>query len=919
MPAQSVLLPVFLCSAASLAISAVLIGLPSRERLAEQNAAPWRLLTAALILASGFKAAQWSALGGLTPLPAPYWAADWAVAFALSFTFLFWYPRHATGRAVHVTPALLGMVILAQLPLWHWPNLPAPAYVTAAGLLLLGGAVSLGGSLLFRQSTGRTFPIVAISVAQGLLITLVTIAFTAPLHGLPSTAPLMPSPTAGWMKAMSLIAALALIVRELQARRAWRFQQQVGEQTAALQRERDLHVALIESLNDQVVICDAAGQLVGHNEKAAHLHDRNPTGTFPDDWAQTYGLHTTNFSRFLRLQEIPLYRALQGEQVRDTLIGVQTGQTRRVVTCNANPIRAADGTVIGAVVAMNDVTDREQARQELERTAARHAEIINALDEGLLMLDPQGRILSFNDRISDLLGVNAATATHFADLLTGSVVRDVNGRPLPAVSPNFQRMLSGQASVADSVVEIIRADGSSRWVRNHVQGIHQDQKLSSVLYTMVDITSQTQLNSELQRVTRYAAVSGLPNREYFEQLAWTLPDAPERTLLLVRCLNITQLRTMQQIRLAEKLTVRFARSLQDSHPDALLFGQLDEQTFAAVLPHAATDLHPDLLTPVTVDGEQLFPRVSACARLWPASDEIAVAVHETEGALENAPLGTLLPFEARHMEELRRTLLLESRLQLALRTLPFTVHYQPIVNLDTGRLVKAEALIRWTDEHLGFVPPDQFIPVAEQMGQIQVITDFVVGAALTEARRASAALGRPFRIAVNLSPVELNAPDFMDRIRHLMHCEPDAPAHLGFEVTEGGVLENLEVVSGHLQQLRDWGFGLALDDFGTGYSALSVLQHLPIHHLKLDRTFVWGIGGNEKQRVVTAAVVDLAARLNVDVICEGIETPEHEGILRSMHYALGQGYLYSRPLPTPDWQALDVCTVKSSTGIPSDR
>ena len=229
MPAQFVTLPVFLCGAASLAISAVLIGLPSRERLAEQNDVPWRLLTAALILATGLKGAQWTALGGLTPLPAPYWAADWAVAFALTFTFLFWYPRHATGRAAHITPALLLTVILAQLPLWHWTTLPAAAYVTAAGLLLLGGAVSLGGSLLLRQVKGGAFPIGVISVSQGLLITLVTLAFTAPLHGLSSTAPLTPSLTASWMKAMFLIAAFSLIVREVQVRRARRFQQQVGE------------------------------------------------------------------------------------------------------------------------------------------------------------------------------------------------------------------------------------------------------------------------------------------------------------------------------------------------------------------------------------------------------------------------------------------------------------------------------------------------------------------------------------------------------------------------------------------------------------------------------------------------------------------------------------------------------------------
>ena len=205
--------------------------------------------------------------------------------------------------------------------------------------------------------------------------------------------------------------------------------------------------------------------------------------------------------------------------------------------------------------------------------------------------------------------------------------------------------------------------------------------------------------------------------------------------------------------------------------------------------------------------------------------------------------------------------------------------------------------MRWFDDELGFVPPDVFIPLLEAWNRIHVVTDLVIEAALVESRRISVLAGYTVRVAVNLSAVELNAPDFLDRIETVLRHAPDAGARLTFEVTERGVLDHLTEVTRRLHVLRAWGFCLALDDFGTGYSALSVLQTLPVHFVKLDRSFVQGIETSGRLQVLTDAVMQLAQRLQLQVIAEGIETAAQEEILRHSGCTLGQGYLFARPQP----------------------
>lgn len=903
-------LPPFTLCLLTILVAGALVRVQARAHLLAGGVARRTQLLAGVILGSGLWGAQIVTLRAqdLTAPPATA-ALHWLVSVGISVGFLLWYRHHALDRPVRVTGALILSVTATQAAGLSGYPVPlstahAPQVLT---LFALGVLISLAAaSLIRRPGLSGAAQLATVTLGQSLMVTLITLAAASLLPaGVPVPTDTLPTLALGTAAAL-LLTVVAGLLGDLQDRRAQRLTALVAERTAELQAERDFHVALLNSLNDRIVIADAHGRLAQHDEAAARLYHLPPTGTLAPDWAATYGLHTPQFTRLLRQDEVPLSRALTGEVVRDALIGIDTPAGRRIVTCNATPVTGTDGTVSGAVVAMNDVTERERAQRELARTATQHAEIIESLDEALLLLDPDGRILSRNGRVGELLGPHCAAATTLADLLAPLTVRDTQGRPVGGRSPNFRALLGGAARFTQSIMHVERPDGRHMWLHSRAQATHQNGELSGVLYLFRDVTDQHELHEQLLRATRFAPLTALPNRAHFKDLAAALPATPGRTLMVTQCLNVSDLRAVHGA-LADDLTLAFTRALRGTYPDALLLGQLDDHTFALILPAAEPRLRAGLLAPLTLDQSQppVFPRVRACARAWPSDEAVQPALHAAETTLAVAPEGALLTAEDRHLEDRRRRVQLENALRRALDSGDFQVQYQPIIDLTSGEIVKAEALVRWEDPEVGRVPPDVFVPLAEQLGQIHVITDLVMREALREARRASVTLRRPLRIAVNLSPNDLNAPDFMDRLHRLMCEHPDAAQHLTFEVTESGALVNLEQTTRHLTTLREWGFGLALDDFGTGHSALSVLQHLPIHHLKLDRTFVWGIEGNARQQVLTGAVMELAARLNVDVIAEGIETATHEAILRGMGCGLGQGYLYSRPHADPDWAALD--------------
>jgi predicted signal transduction protein with EAL and GGDEF domain len=225
-------------------------------------------------------------------------------------------------------------------------------------------------------------------------------------------------------------------------------------------------------------------------------------------------------------------------------------------------------------------------------------------------------------------------------------------------------------------------------------------------------------------------------------------------------------------------------------------------------------------------------------------------------------------------------------------------HYQPIVSLAGGEVIGMEALVRWEHPDRGLLAPGDFIGIAEDSGAILSIGDRVLQLACHQAADWVAALGdRPFSVSVNLSPRQVADPGLAARVRAVLEDSGLDPGALHLELTESALIEESEITSRNLIDLKAIGVTLVLDDFGTGYASLAYLRRFPIDAIKIDRRFIAGLGQNADDTTIVETILRMAAGLRLDVVAEGVETPEQAAILEEMGCGQGQGYLWSRPLP----------------------
>lgn len=246
----------------------------------------------------------------------------------------------------------------------------------------------------------------------------------------------------------------------------------------------------------------------------------------------------------------------------------------------------------------------------------------------------------------------------------------------------------------------------------------------------------------------------------------------------------------------------------------------------------------------------------------------------------------------------------ESHLRHALMRQEFVLHYQPKVNLASGKMTGAEALLRWTHPEWGVVLPERFISIAEESGLIVAIGRWVLREACAQTRRWEDAGLAPASIAVNISALEFRHKDFVEGVRAILNETGLAPACLQLEITESVLMRDVDSSTAILHQLKAMGVQLAVDDFGTGYSSLSYLNRFPIDVLKIDRSFVYDIGSANGDGIIVSAVIAMGASLRLQVIAEGVETPSQLAFLQAHDCEEGQGYIFSKPLATTQYAVL---------------
>lgn len=339
---------------------------------------------------------------------------------------------------------------------------------------------------------------------------------------------------------------------------------------------------------------------------------------------------------------------------------------------------------------------------------------------------------------------------------------------------------------------------------------------------------------------------------------------------------------------------------------AILLDGLEDWTIATAV---AERIQGELLKPFSLNGHEVYTTASIGIRLSVDGRE------DAENMLRDADTAMYRAKDngkARH-ELFDRTmhtravalLKLENDLRRAIEREEFRVHYQPIISLETEALVGFEALARWNHPERGLVPPDEFIPLAEETGLITDIGAWILRESCMQLRQWQSALGRAsLTMSVNLSGKQLTQTDLIQQVENTLQQTGVNPTCLRLEITESVVMENAELATNTLLQLRKLGVNLSIDDFGTGYSSLSYLHRFPVNTLKIDRSFIGRMAKGDENSEIVRTICTLANNLGMEVVAEGVETREQLEILRSLKCEYGQGYLFSRPVDAEKATAL---------------
>jgi len=307
-----------------------------------------------------------------------------------------------------------------------------------------------------------------------------------------------------------------------------------------------------------------------------------------------------------------------------------------------------------------------------------------------------------------------------------------------------------------------------------------------------------------------------------------------------------------------------------------------------------------LVLPHRIDGQELHSSMSIGISIYPGDGQDAeTLIKSADTAMYHAKeqgRNNYKFFEPAMNARAVQRQSIEAGLRGALERHEFVLHYQPKINLGSGKMVGVEALIRWAHPEIGLLLPAQFVPIAEDCGLIVPIGRWVLREACLQARAWQQAGRPPITVAVNTSALELRAKDFLENVRATLEETRLEPCYLELELTESVLMRNAESTGPLLQAIADLGVKLAIDDFGTGYSSLSYLSRFPIDTLKIDQSFVKQITSNPDDATIVSAVINMGKSLRQSVIAEGVETAEQHAFLLAQHCDEGQGYYFGHPV-----------------------
>ncbi len=673
------------------------------------------------------------------------------------------------------------------------------------------------------------------------------------------------------------------------------------------QRKASQRMAFVKSVTDTlsvgVIALNQNDKVVFANPRIEEMLDSTPGGLLDIEFHAS-GFHVDTDGNPVSAAECNVSKPRNNPENIRSIHYLRSLDGRIIPTeVNATKIELSDG--IGRVAVFQDITQRLDEERKLRLAGS----VFHSSQQGIIITDSRGEIIQVNPAYCHMTGYeeHELIGQNPRILKSGLQDREFYSDMWRTLKEHgswngelYNRRKSGEHYVQWANIDVVRTDQNE------------------LLYVGIasDITELVTARERLSKLAYYDTLTNLPNRVLFQdRISQTIAQARREnvgfSLILADLDDFKAVNDTMGHAVGDKLLMKVADRLQHTTREADTVARLGGDEFAMVLlnvdephkvAHIASHILDTLSQPYKINGLEITTSVSLGVTFWPLDGEgIDELLKNADVAMYRAKefgRNNYQFFTSDMAENVVNALRIENGLRHALDCGELALHYQPQID-PSGKAISAEALMRWNSESLGWVPPSQFIPVAERSGLIVPIEAFALREACRQCAEWRSTLSPDFRIAVNISAAQFRHEGLLNSVRGVLHEFNLPGSALELEITESVLMDDVIRGQSVIRDLKKIGCSLAIDDFGTGYSSLAYLNQFKVDVLKIDKSFIDGLGVESDDTSVVEAIVSLARSLNMTVVAEGIETAyQLEAIRNITNYTgyLTQGYFYSPPV-----------------------
>ncbi|MFD1739571.1 EAL domain-containing protein [Bacillus salitolerans] len=552
---------------------------------------------------------------------------------------------------------------------------------------------------------------------------------------------------------------------------------------------------------------------------------------------------------------------------------------------------------------------------ELKKLNDQLYHVFHNVDAGIWIFDVQEEKIQVSSGTGKIYGVNPEAFSKNITLWK----EVVHPEDVTIINEIEETLSAGQSSVFE--YRIIRPNGEVRWVEARSTPTLDENMNVSIVYGVVfDITDKKETEKEIEYMAYHDMLTGLPNRYMYNQyLAKSLSRCiRNHRQLAIMLLDLDRFKFVNDTMghefgdvLLQQVSERLVKSVREGDLVARQGGDefiiLMEEVNETQVREIAEKILNSFSTPFTLNEEDFFTSPSIGISLFPADGQnINTLIKHADTAMYLAKKRGKNNYQFYIQEDqniLDRKTRIEQGLKKGLYNNEFYLQYQPKVNLETGEVYGAEALLRWQHPELGVISPVEFIPIAEETGMIIPLGKWILRNACKQNKSWQQSFGSRIEMAVNISSLQFEDSQFIETVKEILEESQLSPQYLGLEITES-VMQNIDYSSCIIQELKNLGIKISIDDFGTGYSSLSVLNQLPIDVVKIDKSFVNEIMTNSNTASLVKTIIEMGDNFKFDLVAEGIENKQQAEFLIQNGCQFGQGYYYSKPLPANEFEKL---------------